>query len=100
VHSTKISSKISTPSIILMNCMGLVIYSKLDLRSEYHQIRTKPGDVLKTAFKTHEGHYRFLVMSFGLANAPFAFQGLMNEIFRLYLRKFIFVFFNDILIYS
>ena len=85
--------------MIFLSVESARIFSKIDLRSSYHQVRIREEDINKTTFRTRYGHYEFTIVPFGLSNSPTIFMCLMNGVFREYLDKFVIVFLDDILVY-
>ena len=102
INKVTMKNKYPLPRIedLFNQLKGASVFSKIDLRSGYYQLRVKDVNVPKIAFRTRYGHYEFLVMPFGLTNAPVAFMDLMNRVFHPYLDQFLVVFIDDILVYS
>jgi hypothetical protein len=102
LNAITVKNKYLLPRIDILfdQLSGVRVFFKVDLRSGYYQIKIRPEDVTKTAFSTRYGLYEYLVMSFGLTNAPAHFMYLMNSVFMLELDEFVIVFIDDILIYS
>jgi len=102
LNKVTIKNKYPLPRIddLFDQLQGAQVFSKIDLRSGYHQLKIKEGDILKSTSRTRYGHYEFLVMPLGLTNAPTAFMDMMNIVFRKYLEQCVVVFIDDILIYS
>jgi len=102
LNKVTIKNRYPLPRIgdLMDQLVGARVLSKIDLRSGYHQIKVKDEDMQKTAFRTHYGHYEYIVMTFGVTNAPGVFMEYMNRIFHTYLDHLVVVFIDDILIYS
>jgi hypothetical protein len=102
LNDVTIKNKYPLPKIedLFDQMNGARVFSKIDLRTSYHQLKVRESDIPKTAFTTRYGLYEYIVMSFGLTNAPAYFMNLMNKVFMKYLDKFVMVFIDDILVYS